>query len=223
MHGTSRAERLATSVCDNTTTPQPFLYPERRHQPVVGSRHAPWTEIVKLPTRYMNFLIYDSPVCRKASSPGPEGLIFASHSHTHYWYEVGMLKVPAVREIQQTNIHNIVPSPSGTWFWRMKRVFPAGVGPGSPSRDTAAGCIRDSAGRLRRGGGMVGCGLGSQMRTSSELPFGDLREVVAREGQGALLSGKSGRAQQRSTVSGEYEPDSVRAEGSSIVDEPGKC
>ena len=24
-------------------------------------------------------------------------LIFASFSHTHYWYEVGMLKVPAVR------------------------------------------------------------------------------------------------------------------------------
>ncbi|CAN0466916.1 unnamed protein product [Ascophyllum nodosum] len=24
-------------------------------------------------------------------------LIFASLSHTHYWYEVGMLKVPAVR------------------------------------------------------------------------------------------------------------------------------
>ena len=26
-------------------------------------------------------------------------LIFASLSHTHYWYEVGMLKVPAVLEI----------------------------------------------------------------------------------------------------------------------------
>ena len=25
-------------------------------------------------------------------------LIFASLSHTHYWYEVGMLKVPAVKE-----------------------------------------------------------------------------------------------------------------------------
>ena len=26
-------------------------------------------------------------------------LIFASLSHTHYWYEVGMLKVPAVRGV----------------------------------------------------------------------------------------------------------------------------
>ena len=104
MHRTSRAERLTTSVCDSTTTPQPFLYPERRLQPVAGRRHAPWTEIVRLPTRYMYFLFfcallslcfaclsnaifflgilflgngasfYDSPVCRKASSPGPEGL-----------------------------------------------------------------------------------------------------------------------------------------------------
>ena len=35
------------------------------------------------------------------------------------------------------------------------RVFPAGVGPGSPSRDAVNGCLRHSAGRLRRGGGMV--------------------------------------------------------------------
>ena len=27
-------------------------------------------------------------------------LIFASISHTHYWYELGMLKVPAVYDIQ---------------------------------------------------------------------------------------------------------------------------
>ena len=58
MHRTSRAERLTTSVCDSTTTPQPFLYPERRLQPVAGRRHAPWAEIVKLPTRYMYFLFF---------------------------------------------------------------------------------------------------------------------------------------------------------------------
>ena len=29
-------------------------------------------------------------------------LIFASLSHTHYWYEVGMLKVPAVRSVEIT-------------------------------------------------------------------------------------------------------------------------
>ena len=33
-------------------------------------------------------------------------LIFASLSHTHYWYEVGMLKVPAV---VQYSIFNTVP------------------------------------------------------------------------------------------------------------------
>ena len=30
-------------------------------------------------------------------------LIFASLSHTHYWYEVGMLKVPAYRIFLCTN------------------------------------------------------------------------------------------------------------------------
>ena len=45
------------------------------------------------------------------------------------------------------------------------------------------------------------------MSASSELQFGALREVAARERQGAL--------------SGGYAPDSARAEGSSIVDEPG--
>ena len=59
MRGTSRAERLIiTSVCDSTTTPQPFLYPERGHQPVAGRRHAPWAEIAKLPTIYMHFMIF---------------------------------------------------------------------------------------------------------------------------------------------------------------------
>ena len=29
-------------------------------------------------------------------------LIFASLSHTHYWYEVGMLKVPALQEVLQS-------------------------------------------------------------------------------------------------------------------------
>ena len=38
------------------------------------------------------------------------------------------------------------------------------------------GCHRDSACRLRHGGDMVGWGLCSQVRASSELQFGDLRE-----------------------------------------------
>ena len=32
-------------------------------------------------------------------------LIFASLSHTHYWYEVGMLKVPAVYSILKSRKH----------------------------------------------------------------------------------------------------------------------
>ena len=58
MHGASRVERLTTSVCDSTTTPQPFLYPESGDQPVAGRRHAPWAEIIRLPTIYMHFLIF---------------------------------------------------------------------------------------------------------------------------------------------------------------------
>ena len=33
-------------------------------------------------------------------------LIFASLSHTHYWYEVGMLKVPADRMCGKREAHN---------------------------------------------------------------------------------------------------------------------
>ena len=33
-------------------------------------------------------------------------LIFASLSHTHYWYEVGMLKVPASCVIQKAYEHS---------------------------------------------------------------------------------------------------------------------
>ena len=32
-------------------------------------------------------------------------LIFASLSHAHYWYEVGMLKVPAVQQCVFTLLH----------------------------------------------------------------------------------------------------------------------
>ena len=53
------------------------------------------------------------------------------------------------------------------------------------------------------------------MRTSSELQFGTPREVAARERHCRVESG--------SARSGGYAPDSARAEGSSIVDEPGEC
>ena len=56
-----------------------------------------------------------------------------------------------------------------------------------------AGGLRVSAGRLRRGGGIVGGGWYSQVRAPSEPQFGALREVAACERQGAL----SRRAWQR--------------------------
>ena len=34
--------------------------------------------------------------------PGSTGLICSSLSHTHYWYEMGMLKVPAVVDMFDT-------------------------------------------------------------------------------------------------------------------------
>ena len=46
------------------------------------------------------------------------------------------------------------------------------------------------------------------------MPFG---RVAARERQGALCRGEPG-----SFLSGGYAPDSAKAEGSSIVDEPGE-
>ena len=44
-------------------------------------------------------------------------LIFASLSHTHYWYEVGMLKVPAVVNAIGTQLRD--PKNSGLTRWRM--------------------------------------------------------------------------------------------------------
>ena len=38
-------------------------------------------------------------------------LIFASLSHTHYWYEVGMLKVPAVTQ-EESHTGFLTPLPS---------------------------------------------------------------------------------------------------------------
>ena len=62
--------------------------------------------------------------------------ICVSLSHTHYWYEVGMLKVPAsVQSVNESlndkhegskhktslGINNsLVPSLSETWFWGMR-------------------------------------------------------------------------------------------------------
>ena len=53
------------------------------------------------------------------------------------------------------------------------------------------------------------------MCASSELQFGDLRE-----GGGTREAGC--RGEPGSSLSGGYAPDSAKAEGSSIVDEPGE-
>ena len=79
------------------------------------------------------------------------------------------------------------------------------------------GCLRDSACRLRRGGGIVGGGWCSQVYASSQLQFGALREVWRHVRGRDHYRGKPG-----STLSGGYAPDSAKAEGSSIVDEPGE-
>ena len=56
------------------------------------------------------------------------------------------------------------------------------------------------------------------MRASSELEFGALREVwrLARDREHC-------RGEPGSALSGGHAPDSAKAEGSSVVDEPGEC
>ena len=56
------------------------------------------------------------------------------------------------------------------------------------------------------------------MRASSELQSGALREVW-RHARGR----ESCRGEPGSALSGGYAPDSAKAEGSPIVDEPGEC
>ena len=56
------------------------------------------------------------------------------------------------------------------------------------------------------------------MHASSELQFGALREVWRHAGGREHCRGEPGSA-----LSGGYALDSAKAEGSSIVDEPGEC
>ena len=46
-------------------------------------------------------------------------LIFASLSHTHYWYEVGMLKVTAVASLHPINPINTLNSINTYPFWHL--------------------------------------------------------------------------------------------------------
>ena len=98
------------------------------------------------------------------------------------------------------------------------RVFPAGVGPGSPSKDAVnwppSRFIRSVETRRRYGWLRGWC---SQVRASSELqlvPFGRWRHARGKE---------HCRGEPGSALSVGYVPDSARAEGSSIVDDPGEC
>ena len=75
--------------------------------------------------------------------------------HTHEATAMGSLSVygTAVRDcglLVSLSLRNLV---SG---YECGRVFPAGVGPGPPSRDAANWLPSRFACRLRRGGGMVG-------------------------------------------------------------------
>ena len=105
------------------------------------------------------------------------------------------------------------------WGYECRRVIPAGVGSGSPSRYMqSAYCLRDSADRLRRDGDMVGrgwCSPGAHLsRGSNLIPFGRRRHARDKE---------HCRRDPGSAFLGGYAPESSRFEGSSIVDEPGKC
>ena len=77
---------------------------------------------------------------------------------------------------------NLVPTPSETWFRGMSvgGSFRRVSGRAHPREMQPTGCLRDPPGRLRRGDGIP------QVRASSELQFGALREMAARERQGAL-------------------------------------
>ena len=104
---------------------------------------------------------------------------------------------------------------SGPVLYECGRAFPAGVGPGSPSRDAANWLpsrfglsvkTRWQYGWLR----MVFSGV-RLFRAPIWWPSGGWRHARGRE----HCRGESG-----SSLSGGYAPDSAKAEGSSIVDEP---
>ena len=111
-----------------------------------------------------------------------------------------------------------VPSPSVTWFRsKCERVFPAGVGPGSPSRDAAdwlPSRVSQSIETRRRYGWLR---MVFPVRASSELQFGALRKVWRHARGREHCRGAPGSA-----LSGGYAPDWGKVEGSSIVAEPGE-
>ena len=97
------------------------------------------------------------------------------------------------------------------------RVFPAGVGPGSPSRDAAnwlPSRFSLSVETRRRYGWLRMVFPGARLfRAPIWCPSGGWRHGRGRE---------HCRGEPASALSDGYTPDSAKAEGSSIVDEPGE-
>ena len=98
------------------------------------------------------------------------------------------------------------------------RVFPAGVGPGSPSRDAAnwlpSRFSLSVETRRRYGWLRMTVFPGARLfRAPIWCPSGGWRHARGRE---------HCRGEPGSALSGGYTPDLVKAEGSSIVDEPGE-
>ena len=130
-------------------------------------------------------------------------------------YNVGEMPIVIMLYISYTSralsLRNLV---SG---YACGRVFPAGVGPGSPSRDAANWLPSRSDlsvetwrqyGWLR----MVFSGV-RLFRAPIWWPSGGWRHARGRE---------HCRGEPGGSLSGGYAPDSAKAEGSSIVDEPGE-
>ena len=119
--------------------------------------------------------------------------------------------LPNVREYspRAVSLRNLV---SG---YECGRVFPTGVGPGSPSRD-AANWLPSRFGlsveTRRRYGWLTMVFPGMRLfRAPTWCPTGEWRHARGRE---------HCRGEPGSASSGGFAPDSAKAEGSSIVDEP---
>ena len=128
---------------------------------------------------------------------------------------VSLFRPPIVQVRCDSNL--LVSSPSKTSGFECRRVFPAGVRPGSPSRD-AANCLSSrfswSVETRRRYGWLrmvfTRC---ASLPSSSLLPFGRWWHARGR-----------GHYREKPGVLSEYAPDLARrARGSSIVDEPEEC
>ena len=138
-----------------------------------------------------------------------------------YIYITHHAQPPVITQHTQCKCTHLGPSPSETWFvvsgYECGRVFPAGVGPGSPSRDAANWLpsrfglsveTRRQYGWLR----IVFSGV-RLFRAPIWCPSGGWRHARGRE---------HCRGEPGSSPSGGYAPDSAKAKGSSIVDEPGE-